>query len=48
MKFNFNSINFPRPYIIAEIGVNHECSIKNAYNLLAILDNSSDKALICI
>ncbi len=34
MKFNFNSINFPKPYIIAEIGVNHECSIKNAYNLI--------------
>ena len=36
MRKIFNKKNFPDPYIIAEIGVNHECSIKHALKLVGL------------
>ena len=37
MKFNYNNILKKNiPYIIAEIGVNHECSIKKAKKLILL------------
>ena len=37
MKFNYNKIlKENKPYIIAEIGVNHECSIKKAKKLILL------------
>ena len=37
MIFNYNKIKKNNsPYIIAEIGVNHECSIKKAKNLILL------------
>ena len=45
MRKIFNKKNFPDPYIIAEIGVNHECSIKHALKLVGLAKKGGAHAI---
>ncbi len=45
MRKIFNKKNFPDPYIIAEIGVNHECSIKHALKLVELAKKGGAHAI---
>jgi sialic acid synthase SpsE len=46
MNFDFNKIrNSNRPYIIAEIGVNHECSMKMAKTLILLAKKGGAQAV---
>ena len=45
MKKIFKTKNFPNPYLIAEIGVNHECSIKKATDMIKLAKKGGAHAI---
>ena len=45
MKKVFKTKNFPNPYLIAEIGVNHECSIKKATDMIKLAKRGGAHAI---